>query len=378
MKEIGIYIHIPFCKKKCFYCDFCSYENFANYYEEYIESVINEIRNFKLKENLLVKTVYIGGGTPSIIDAKFIEKIFTELKNKFYIDKNVEATIEVNPGTVNKEKLETYKLIGINRISIGLQSTNDNLLKLIGRIHDYEEFEDCYTLARNVGFSNINVDLMIGLPTQTLEDVKESLKNIINKDPEHISVYSLILEDDTKLKKLVDDKILEVPDDDTERAMYWMVKDILEKNGYYQYEISNFSKKTYESKHNTDCWKQKEYIGFGAAAHSYFNNLRYSNICDITKYINNIRYNEFEKNIEVQELQNKEDKMNEYMILSLRMIEGVSIDSFIEKFEENPKIKYQKEIEKLRNQNLISYNNKYIKLTKKGIDFANVVWSEFI
>lgn len=378
MKEIGVYIHIPFCKRKCFYCDFCSYENFSDYYEKYIESLIKEIRNVELEENIIVKTIYIGGGTPSIIDANLIESILIELRNKFKIHENVETTIEINPGTVNKEKLEKYNSIGINRLSIGLQSTNDNLLKTIGRIHNYEEFEFCYSVARNIGFSNINVDLMIGLPNQTIQDVKDSLKNIIDKNPEHISVYSLILEDETKLKKLVDKKILDVPDEEIERNMYWTVKNVLEQNGYEQYEISNFAKKGYESKHNTDCWKQKEYIGFGAAAHSYFNNLRYSNICDIKEYINNVKNNRFQKNIEVQELQDKEDKMNEYMILGLRMMKGIDIKTFIEKFEENPKVKYEEEIKKLENQNLIIADDRCIKLTKKGIDFANIVWSEFI
>ena len=378
MKEIGVYIHIPFCKRKCFYCDFCSYDNASNYYEEYVEALIKEIKNFKLKENFIVKTIYIGGGTPSIIESNLIKRVIEELKSKFKIDENVEFTIEINPGTVTKEKLEMYKLIGINRVSIGLQSTNDNLLKIIGRIHSYKEFEDCYEMVRKIGFSNINVDLMIGLPTQTLKDVEKSLKDVINKSPEHISVYSLILEDDTKLKKLVDEKILKIPDEDIERAMYWIVKDMLEKNGYKQYEISNFSKKTYESKHNSDCWKQKEYIGFGAAAHSYFDNLRYSNTWSVKEYINNIKNNQFEKNIEIQEVQNKEDKMNEYMILSLRMIEGINIQDFMHKFGENPKIKYEKQINKLEKQNLIFYDKEFIKLTKRGIDFANIVWSEFI
>ena len=378
MKEIGIYIHIPFCKRKCFYCDFCSYEKFSNYYEEYVESLIKEIKNVKVEDNIIVKTIYIGGGTPSIIDAELIEKIYVELKNKFKIDKNVEFTIEVNPGTVNKEKIEKYKLIGINRLSIGLQSANDNLLKIIGRIHTYEEFEYCYSLAKNIGFSNINVDLMIGLPKQSIEDVKDTLKSIIDKNPEHISVYSLILEDETKLKKLVDDKILNIPDEEIERDMYWLVKNMLKQSGYEQYEISNFAKKGYESKHNTDCWNQKEYIGFGVAAHSYLNKLRYSNTYDLNEYIRNIKNSQFQKNIEIQEVQEKNIQMNEYMILGLRMIKGISINKFTERFGENPKIKYKKELNKLQKENLITTDEHYIKLTKKGIDFANIVWSEFI
>lgn len=379
MKNIGIYIHIPFCKRKCFYCDFCSFETNANLYKEYVDCLIEEIKNCNVNnKEVLIKTIYIGGGTPSIIDEKYIELIISVLKDKFNFDKKCEMTIEVNPGTANIDKLKKYKEIGINRLSIGLQTTNDRLLNLIGRIHNFNEFENVYDIARSVGFKNVNVDLMIGLPTQTIDDVVESLDKIIKKNPEHISVYSLILEEGTKLEKMVKNRKIDVLEDELERDMYWTVKRTLKQNGYNHYEISNFAKSGFESKHNTDCWKQHEYLGFGLSAHSYFNDIRYSNICDISKYINNIKNKDFEKNVEINEIQDIKSKENEFIILGLRMLKGVNIDSFYKIFNENPTKMYAKQIEKLTNQGLIKIENGNIKLTDKGIDFANIVWSEFI
>lgn len=378
MKEIGIYIHIPFCIQKCYYCDFCSFDKLQNKQAEYVDALIKEIKNTHNKSELLIKTVYIGGGTPSILNANELKQVMEAIKTNFLLSKDCEITVEMNPGTVTKEKLQIYKDSGINRLSIGLQSTNDEILKELGRIHNYKQFEDIYEDARALGFNNINVDLMIGLPNQTIDDVSKSLKDIIQKNPEHISVYSLILEDDTKLKNLIEEGKLSLPDEDTERAMYWTVKNTLEKNGYNHYEISNFSKLGYESKHNTDCWNQKEYIGFGIAAHSYFNNIRYSNICDINEYIKNINSKVFEKNVIIHEIQEKQDKMNEYMILGLRMIKGVNEQVFKEKFSKDINDVYKKSIEKLINLELILNEKGIIKLTKKGIDFANIVWEEFV
>lgn len=378
MKEIGLYIHIPFCKQKCYYCDFCSYPSKLNLQYEYVNSLIKELKNLNNKDEYLIKTIYIGGGTPSIINEENIEKIILEIKNNFSICKEAEITIEVNPGTVTEEKLKKYIELGINRISIGLQSSNNMILKEIGRIHNYEEFEQTYDLARKTGFKNINIDLMIGLPNQTINDVNNTLKDIINKQPEHISVYSLIIEEGTVIDKKIKNKELLPIDENIERKMYWNVKEILEQNYYMQYEISNFAKPFYESKHNSDCWKQKEYIGLGIAAHSYINNVRYSNTINIEEYIKNIQNDEFEKNVIVHEVQEPNDIMNEYMILGLRMINGINIEEFEKKFNINPINKYQKEISKLKKIGLININNNRIMLTKKGIDFANIVWEEFI
>ena len=378
MEELGIYIHIPFCKQKCFYCDFCSFANKNEMQEKYVEAVINEIKNIIHKEKYTVTTIYFGGGTPSILNPEYIKNILQEIKSSFKILDDAEITIEINPGTVNEEKLKRYKEYGINRLSIGLQSANDKILKKIGRIHDYKQFEETFFFARKCGFKNINVDLMIGLPTQTIEDVKQTLEKIIQKNPEHISVYSLIIEEGTIIEKLINENKLQLLDEETERIMYWTVVNELKENGYNQYEISNFSKKTHESKHNTNCWKQKQYIGLGTSAHSYLNKKRYSNTNNIEEYIKNIQENNISKNITIHEEQTEESIMNEYMLLGLRMIQGININELKHKFKTDPTIKYKEILEKLQKENLIQITKTSIKLTKQGIDFGNIVWEEFI
>ncbi len=377
MEKLGIYVHIPFCKCKCSYCDFISFANKENNIKEYVEALKKEIQNNNLS-NCQIDTIYIGGGTPSFIDSKHIVDIIKTIKEKFIVDKNAEITIEVNPGTANEEKLKDYINVGINRLSIGLQSTNNNLLKQIGRIHTYEEFLNTYNLARKVGFKNINVDLMLALPNQTLQDLELSLENVINLKPEHISVYSLILEEGTKMYELVHSKKIEIPSDEIERKMYWNVKEKLEKSGYKHYEISNFAKKGFESKHNSNCWEQKEYLGFGLAAHSYIDSKRFCNTNNIEQYIKNIENNNFKNNIEICEIQNEEDKKKEYMLLGLRKIEGIDIQKFKNKFVDNPIYLYHKELEKLVEQELIEIDLNNIKLTNKGLDLANLVWEEFV
>ncbi len=264
-KEIGIYIHIPFCKSKCYYCDFISYTDKQNQIENYIQEVIQEMDSYPF-QNYNVTTIYIGGGTPSFIHEKYIKQLLEKLENKLTNNETkfekIEITIEINPGTITKEKLEQYKKGGINRISIGLQSINNNLLKQIGRIHNYEQFLQCYLQVRKIGFKNVNIDIMIGLPSQTMQDIKKILVEIQKLQPEHVSIYSLIIEEGTKLEKLIKEKKLELPKETLERQMYWNVKNTLEANGYQHYEISNFAKNGKVSKHNLNCWEQKEYIGF--------------------------------------------------------------------------------------------------------------------
>lgn len=374
-KEIGIYIHIPFCKKKCNYCDFVSYCNKTDLIEKYVKAILKEIELQQI--NSEITTIYIGGGTPSFIDSSYIVQIINQIKKKGNIE-NAEITIEVNPGTVTKEKLETYRKCGINRLSIGLQTTNDQLLKQIGRIHNFQEFLETYEMARSVGFANINVDLMLGLPKQRIQDLKDSLETVIKINPEHISVYSLIVEENTPIAKQLDEGKIELPDEDTERNMYWYVKNTLELNGYAHYEISNFSKKGFESKHNMNCWNQKEYIGFGCAAHSYKDITRYSNTENLEEYIENIETNHLERNRIINEIQNEEDRKKEYMLLNLRKIDGVRISEFKNKYRDNPIYLYRKELDKLVKENLIIVNEDQIKLTNKGLDLANIVWEEFI
>ncbi len=420
MKELGLYIHIPFCIKKCDYCDFVSYCDKTEYIKQYINTLKEEINNIvgalsarntnkeyrtaPSKNNAYqITTIYIGGGTPSSIDSKYIVEILNTIKTNVGVaafgdpKTEVEITIEINPGTVTKQKLIDYKKAGINRLSIGLQETDNHLLKVIGRIHTYEQFLETYQMARKVGFNNINVDLMIGLPNQSIENIKKSLNKVIELNPEHISVYSLILEEETKLYQKYQAKEIELPDEELERNMYWYVKSTLENYGYTHYEISNFAKSGYESKHNMNCWNQEEYIGVGAAAHSYINEIRYSNTTNIEEYIKNVgalsvrNTNEeyqtapIRQKININELfqtihetQTKEDMKKEYMLLGLRKIEGVSIQKFKNKFGENPIFLFENELNKLVEENLLIIDGDKIKLTNKGLDLANLVWEEFV
>ena len=370
MKELGIYVHIPFCKQKCSYCDFISFSNKNNLIKQYIEALRQEIKKSATTE-YEISTIYFGGGTPSYIEDNYIVDILKTIKQNYNINKKVEITIEVNPGTATKEKFETYIKAGINRISIGLQTCNNDLLKTIGRIHTFEEFLNTYKLAREAGFSNINVDLMIGLPNQTLKDVKKTLNEIIKLNPEHISVYSLIVEEGTPIEKKINSGELELPNENLERKEYWEVKETLEKFGFRHYEISNFSKPGYESKHNMNCWEQKEYIGFGVAAHSYINNKRFSNVETIEEYLN-------ECESIIHEEQDLENQKKEYMLLGLRKIDGIKISKFKNKFGTNPIMEYKNQLNKLVQEELIEIDLDEIRLTPKGVDFANIVWEEFV
>ena len=374
-KEIGVYIHIPFCKQKCYYCDFISYCNKDNLIEDYVKAVKKEIRMQNIQSQ--ITTVYIGGGTPSYIDSKYIVEIIDEIKKK-NLSKRPEITIEVNPGTVTKEKLKDYKKCGINRLSIGLQSTQDEILKEIGRIHNFEQFLETYQMARKVGFKNINVDLILGIPNQRIKDLKDSLEKIIELQPEHISVYSLIVEDGTPIANKIEKGELELPDEDTERNMYWYVKNTLELNGYIHYEISNFAKKGRESKHNKNCWNQNQYFGFGVAAHSYSDITSYSNTEKIEEYIKNVMTERLDRNRIIHEIQKEYDAEKEYMLLGLRKIVGVNISEFKLKFGDNPIYLFRNELKKLTDEGLIIVDEDFIRLTNKGIDLANLVWEEFV
>lgn len=374
MREIGIYVHIPFCVQKCIYCDFVSYANKIDLVNSYVEALKQEITKQRnnIKEEICVNTIYIGGGTPSYINSKLICDIISYIKKEFNIVKEIEITIEVNPGSVTESKLKDYTSAGVNRLSIGLQSTDNVLLRKLGRVHTYGRFLDTFNLARECGIANINVDLMIGIPNQTIDILLNSINDITSLEPEHISVYSLIVEEGTKLKTILEKGRLKLPTDEEERQMYWLVNKELKKKGYIHYEISNYAKRGYESKHNVDCWKQKEYLGFGVAAHSYFNNKRYSNTDSIEKYIKN------QCNYTINEVQNKEAQMKEYMMLGLRKIKGVNISEFKEKFIENPIYVFRNELDKLVTEGLVKVEENSIHLTKKGIDLANLAWEEFV
>ena len=371
-KELGVYIHIPFCAKKCIYCDFISFENKLNLQSQYVEKLLEEINNEKeLFKNYKITTIYIGGGTPSIINVDLIGKILSKIDR----ENDAEITIELNPGTVTKQKLIKYKDFGINRLSIGLQSTKNEILKQIGRIHNYEKFLESYKYAKEVGYDNINVDLMIGIPNQSIQDIKDSINKIASLKPSHISVYSLIIEPNTPIENMINKNLLELPSDEYERMQYAYVKNLLELRGYKHYEISNFAINGKYSKHNINCWEQKEYIGFGVSAHSYINKKRFSNTESLEQYLSE----DYKKIKLLQEIQNIEDEQKEYMLLGLRKIDGIKISEFKEKFNgQNPIFLFKKELDKLVKQKLLKVDLDNIKLTRKGLDLANLVWEEFV
>lgn len=404
--ELGIYVHIPFCVKKCDYCDFISYSNCFDMQERYVEKLLEEIEENKdLLRNNFISTIYIGGGTPSAIKPELIKKILDKIYHVAEIEEKngIEITIEVNPGTTTRNNLQMYKNCGINRLSIGLQSTDDAILKEIGRIHNYEQFLDTYKWAEEAGFENINVDLMLGLPGQDIEILKNSLENVTNlkPTPKHISVYSLIVEEGTKIEQRIDSKELSLPDDEEERSQYHYMKSFLELNGYKHYEISNFAKPGFESKHNMNCWEQKQYIGFGVAAHSYVNGVRFANTSNLEEYLNVKTMDRNEQNKDtsrkfknksaiekeknyfesvriIEETQNKLDMEKEFMMLGLRKLDGVRISKFEQKFGENPIYLFRNELQKMVEEDLLEVDLDSIKLTSKGLDLANLIWEEFV
>ena len=289
--SLALYIHIPFCKQKCLYCDFPSYQGIEHSIGSYIDCLKKEIEMTSgACKDYKVTTIYIGGGTPSYIDARHIEGILEVCRKNFEIDPDAEISMESNPGTLTKENLLIYKNAGVNRISIGLQAAQNKILKTLGRIHDFKEFEEGYYLARQAGFSNINIDLMLGLPGQTFEDWQETLEKACSLKPEHISAYSLKLEEGTPFyNKYYKEDALELPPEEIERDMYHYAVNFLGEKGFEHYEISNFAKEGLECKHNLVYWKRGPYIGLGLGAHSFFEGKRFFNTYDMKQYIADIK-----------------------------------------------------------------------------------------
>jgi oxygen-independent coproporphyrinogen III oxidase len=373
MKETSLYIHIPFCKQKCLYCDFPSYSGKEKFMDEYIDALNKEI--LEKAEEYSINSVFIGGGTPSYLKNSSLESLLIAL-NKLKLKENIEFTMECNPGTLNRKKLEIMKKYSVNRISMGLQSTKNSILKEIGRIHNYEEFRNNYFLAREIGFDNINVDLMFGLPNQKLEDWQESLVEIAKLEPEHISAYSLIIEEGTCFYNLYEQNKLNLPEEDNERSMYLVSKEILEKYGYHQYEISNFAKAGKECFHNKVYWKCNEYLGLGVSASSFIGKKRMKNLDDIQEYIEKI--NDHESVIEEIHANNLKDDMEEFMFMGLRMIEGININEFKKRFNKDINEVYGDTIEKNIKKELLICKSGKLFLSQKGIEISNYVMSDFI
>ena len=373
MKEMSLYIHIPFCKQKCLYCDFPSYAGKESLMDEYINALSKEIIDKANKYK--VKSIFIGGGTPSYLDESNMEKLLCAI-NKLSFCHDIEFTMECNPGTLNEEKLLIMKRNNVNRLSFGLQSTNNSLLKEIGRIHSFNEFKENYVLARKCGFENINVDLMFGLPNQSIDDWKQSLEDIVLLKPEHISAYSLIIEEGTCFYKLYETDKLNLPNENDERTMYSITKDILKEHGYHQYEISNYAQDGKECFHNKVYWKFGEYLGLGVSSSSFIDEKRIKNIDNIKEYIEKITKNE--DVIQEIHVNDEKDDMEEFMFMGLRMIEGIDEEKFKKKFGKDVYDVYKEPIEKHVQEGLLICDLGKIRLTPKGIELSNYVMSDFI
>lgn len=362
MKPLELYLHIPFCIQKCNYCDFLSAPSCAGERKIYVESLCQKIRSYKdLAKAYHVVSIFVGGGTPSLLLSKQIEQIFEAVRETFVIDSDAEISLEANPGTVTEEKLQAYRNCGINRLSIGLQSAKDRELKRLGRIHTYEEFLWTYELARKAGFLNINVDLMSGIPLQTLADWEETLHEVARLKPEHISAYSLIVEEGTPFyERYGNGKHLEeLPDEETERKMYYRTREILESYGYHRYEISNYARLGYECRHNLGYWNRTEYLGIGTGAASL---------------IREERWNEGE----IPEKLDRKAQMEETMFLGLRTMKGVSKAEFAKTYQQTMESVYGKVLEEMQKKGLLLVGEDQVCLTDAGIDVSNYVMSEFL
>ncbi len=377
-KELELYIHIPFCVKKCLYCDFLSGPQSKQVIDAYVTALIREIKAYS-ETTRVVTSIFLGGGTPSILEATHIQQIFVALREVFQISTDAEITIEANPGTITHEKLKTYKQVGINRISFGLQSANNEELKLLGRIHTFEEFLDGYRLARECGFNNINVDLISAIPKQTLESWEETLNKVIALSPEHISAYSLIIEEGTPFAKDYGEGCCgarELPSEDEERLMYQKTEELLKEAGYYRYEISNYAKAGKECKHNLGYWERKDYLGLGLGASSLMDNIRYNNTENLIEYI------EHSATLKIitcnKERLTTKEQMEEFVFLGMRKMEGISRRDFRENFGVSIEECYGQGIKQMLADGLVEESGEYLRLTSKGIDVSNYVFVEIL
>ena len=370
---LELYFHIPFCIKKCDYCDFLSGPSTRAGQEAYIYALLREMetvsKNLKKRP---VDTVFIGGGTPSVPECDVMEKLLQGLRDYFLFSADAEVTIEANPGTLTPEKLSIYRKYGINRISIGLQSPKNKELAMLGRIHNYAQFLESFQMARAAGFSNINVDLMFAIPGQSYDGWIENLQTVAALGPEHISAYSLIIEEGTPFFG----KKLDLPDEDTEYRMYEDVAAVLKEYGYHQYEISNYAKAGYECRHNEGYWQRKDYLGLGLGAASLLGMERFSNTADMQEYLKNSSAPEkIRKN---RELLTREDEMAEFMFLGLRMTQGVSKKEFQEYFGTAIENIYGEVLKKYKKQGLLLEESGRIFLSREGIHVSNAVMAEFL
>ena len=420
-RPLGLYIHIPFCVKKCAYCDFLSFPSDETTKERYVNALCEEIRaNKENAEEYMVETIYFGGGTPSVLTVEQISKIFMAITESFEVrgfapekpekkekkksrfgkkkqeelkpaetpemrlqrvrnGELAEVTIEVNPGTADKEKFVALYEIGFNRLSMGLQSAITEELKCLGRIHTKEQFAECVKAAREAGFRNISGDLMSGLPGQTEETLTESIRFLLAQEPEHISVYSLQIEDGTEFHKRYGEDGPEknlLPDEDADRAMYELTGKLLEEAGYTRYEISNYAKEGFESRHNSSYWTGREYLGIGLGASSLMSNARFHNTTELEAYIGGAA-DPFSLREDMERLVKKE-LMEEFMFLGLRMCRGIEKEEFKRRFGCEIETVYGDVMKRLGSQGVLAEAEGRVFLTPRGIDVSNVVLAEFL
>ena len=392
-KELELYVHIPFCVRKCAYCDFLSFPSEECERASYVDALLKEIKGQKDKfKDYVVTTVFLGGGTPSLLREDDTARIFHALKESFDISRNAEITMEVNPGTVTAKKAAAWKLCGVNRLSIGLQSADDEELQMLGRIHTFQEFLDTWKIVREAGFDNVNIDLISAIPGQTLESWEKTLRTAAGLAPEHLSAYSLIIEEGTPFYKMygeesgtagaedASNRQLPLPDEDTEREIYKITEQILNRYGYHRYEISNYAKEGYECRHNLGYWERKEYLGLGLGASSLVNEQRFRNTADMERYLKLFGTDGSKAGevCEETEVLSAQEQMEEFMFLGLRKMKGISGTEFEKSFGRTLDEVYGDTLDKLQSQGLIERAGDELRLTERGIDVSNYVFAEFL
>ncbi len=376
--RLGIYIHIPFCKSKCSYCDFYSYSpRDTRVFQAYTDALIKHIESYKVAGgDYAPDTVYIGGGTPTVLPEEDMVRILKTVRSVFRLSKTVEYTMECNPATVTLAMLKKYRRLGVNRLSIGFQSADTTELAVLGRIHTKEQFQESYVTAREAGFENISVDLMYGIPYQTMNSWLKTLRYVISLGPEHISLYNLKLEEGTSLYRTAGS--LPMPDDEAEFAMYSAAIDLLAANGYYQYEISNFAKNGYESQHNLKYWHCEEYLGFGPGAHSYFKDIRFSYKRSVSNYIKcNSGVSDEEMTDEYEEIPLRE-RLGEYIMLHMRLTEGVDTRKFFMTFGKDFNRIYGARLARYVKGGLVEYDGSRYRFTRQGMFVSNYILSDIL
>ena len=367
MKRLGLYIHIPFCDRICNYCDFTAFQGANSKIKEYIEALKKEIE-LKGNKNFLIDSIFIGGGTPSFIDGKYIFEIVEKVKENFIVLDNIEISIETNPKTFDEKKLEYYKSAKINRVSIGVQSFKDVILKELGRNHNSKEAFDSIELVKKFDF-DLNLDLIFGYQSQTIEDILYDLEMVKSINPEHISYYALIIEEKTKFKALQNVGKLDFLDEETERKMYHLIVEKLEEIGLNQYEVSNFAKVGKESVHNKKYWNCKEYLGLGISAHSYLNDERFSNTVNLSKYIKELQNGNIP--VDFREKLDMPTKKFEYIIMNMRLKEGFLISDYNRLFESDFLEENKKAVKIGLENNVVEIKDDRIYFTKRGFDIMD-------